>query len=100
LSEWVARVLSIFTGNASYNDIPIMHRAKLNIVQCQRSSTYIAKIDPGKVRCPLHQCIPVLEWSRPPQALRDVGKFFHFEENAEKVIAQELAKYQPMIDHY
>lgn len=35
-------VRAIFTGNASFDDLPPMHNTKLNIVQCQRSSTYIA----------------------------------------------------------
>ena len=93
------RVLSVFTGNASYNDIPPMHRAKLNIVQCQRSSTYIAKMIRDKYGVPYIN-VSLFGMKQTAEALRDVGKFFHLEENAEKVIAQELALYQSGIDHY
>jgi len=69
------RVLSIFTGNASYNDIPPMHRAKLNIVQCQRSSTYIAKMIQDKYGVPYIN-VSLFGMKQTADALRDVGKFF------------------------
>ena len=93
------RVLSIFTGNAGYHDIPPMHRAKLNIVQCQRSSTYIAKMIKDKYGVPYIN-VSLFGMKQTADALRNTGKFFHLEENAEKVIAEELTKYQPMIDNY
>jgi len=93
------RVLSVFTGNAAYHDLPPMHRAKLNIVQCQRSSTYIAKMIKDKYNIPYIN-VSLFGMKQTAEALRDVGKFFHLEENAEKVIAEELAKHQPKIDYY
>jgi nitrogenase molybdenum-iron protein alpha chain len=93
------RVLSIFTGNASFDDLPPMHAAKLNIVQCQRSSTYIAKMIQDKYGTPFIN-VSLFGIEQTAKALRDVGKFFGLEDKAESVIQQETAKIKPRIDYY
>jgi nitrogenase molybdenum-iron protein alpha/beta subunit len=36
------QVIAHFTGNGTYDDLRCMHRAQLNVVNCARSSGYIA----------------------------------------------------------
>jgi nitrogenase molybdenum-iron protein alpha chain len=93
------RALTVFTGNASYADLPVMHRSKLNAVNCQRSSTYIAQMIKDKYGVPFIN-ISLFGMEQTAQALRDTAKFFGLEESAERVISEETAKYQPKIDHY
>lgn len=38
------RILCTFTGNASVDEIAHAHRAKLNLMHCQRSTPYICKL--------------------------------------------------------
>ncbi len=93
------RVLTVFTGNASYADLPVMHRSKLNVVNCQRSSAYIAQMIKEKYEVPFIN-VSLFGLEQTAQALRDTGKFFGLEANAEKVIAEEMDKYRPIIDWY
>ncbi|MBI5788278.1 MAG: nitrogenase component I subunit alpha [Candidatus Schekmanbacteria bacterium] len=93
------RVLTIFTGNASFDDLPVMHAAKLNIVQCQRSSTYIAQMIQDKYGTPFIN-VTLFGMEETSKALRDVGKFFGLEDKAQEVIGQETAKIKPQIEEY
>ncbi len=97
--ELGVRVLSIFTGNASFDDLPPMHAAKLNIVQCQRSSTYIAKMIQDKYGTPFIN-VSLFGIKQTSKALRDVGKFFNLSDKAEEIIKEETAKIKPKIDYY
>lgn len=95
------RVATVFTGNASYEDLPIMHKAKLNVVNCQRSSTYIADMIRDKYGVPYIN-VSLFGFQQTAKALRDTAAFFgpDFEAKAEQVIAEELAKYRPQIECY
>ena len=42
--EMGINLLSKFTGDCSHDEICWMHRAKLSLVRCQRSATYIADL--------------------------------------------------------
>ena len=44
--------LTTFTGDCSHDEICWMHRAKLSVVRCQRSSTYIAQMIEDKYGIP------------------------------------------------
>lgn len=93
------RIVTRFTGNVSVDDLKIMHKAALNVVHCQRSATYIADMMQEKYGTPY---INVTLWGMKhmAQALRDTAAFFGLEERAEEVIARELARVRPQIDHY
>jgi nitrogenase molybdenum-iron protein alpha chain len=93
------KILTRFTGNVSVEDIKIMHKAKLNVVHCARSATYIADMMEDKYDTPYIN-VTLFGIGAMSQALRDVGAFFGLEERAEEVIAAELAKIQPQIDYY
>ncbi|HID27440.1 MAG TPA: hypothetical protein EYP22_06420 [Methanosarcinales archaeon] len=94
-------VRAIFTGNASFDDLPPMHNTKLNIVQCQRSSTYIADMIKDKYGIPYIR-VSLFGLGQTAKALRDTAKFFgpELEERSEKIIKREMEKYQPQIDYY
>ncbi len=93
------RILSTFTGNASVDDIAQAHRAKLNLMHCQRSTPYICK------RMEEKYGIPVLKASlfgveQTSKALRDVAAFFGLEDKAEEIIEEEVSKVAPKIEEY
>ncbi|MCW3134592.1 MAG: nitrogenase molybdenum-iron protein subunit alpha [Methanophagales archaeon] len=93
------RILSTFTGNASVDDIAQAHRAKLNLMHCQRSTPYICKLMEEKYG------IPVLRASlfgikQTSKALRDVAAFFGLEDKAEGIIEEEVSKVAPKIEEY
>lgn len=93
------KILTRFTGNVSVDDLKIMHKARLNVVHCQRSATYIADMMRDKYGTPY---INVTLWGikHMSQALRDTAAFFGLEERAEEVVAAELAKIMPAINYY
>jgi nitrogenase molybdenum-iron protein alpha chain len=93
------KIITRFTGNVSVDDLKIMHKARLNVVHCQRSATYIADMMQAKYGTPY---INVTLWGikHMSQALRDTAAFFGLEERAEQIIAAELAKIRPSIDYY
>lgn len=82
------RVITAFTGNASYDGLCKMHRAKLNVVHCQRSATYIADLLKERYGTPY---VPVTFYglTETAESLRRVAAFFGLEERAEEVIAAE-----------
>jgi len=93
------RIITAFTGNASYDDLCKMHAAKLNVVHCQRSSTYIADLVRDKFKIPY---IPVTLFGmeKTSESLRQVAQFFGLEQRAEEVIARELAAIEPELNFY
>jgi nitrogenase molybdenum-iron protein alpha chain len=93
------RILTRFTGNVSVDEMKIMHRAKLNMIHCQRSATYIADMMEAKYGTPSVN-VTLFGMEATAQALRDVAAFFGLEERAEEVIAEELARIQPQLDYY
>ncbi len=93
------KVLTSFTGNCSIEDLQWMHRAKLNVVHCQRSATYIAEMQQDKYNTPyINVTLFGLQYTS--QALRDTAAFFGLEEKAEEIIAAETAKIMPEIEYY
>jgi nitrogenase molybdenum-iron protein alpha chain len=93
------KILTRFTGNVSVDELKIMHKAKLNVIHCARSATYIADMMKDKYETPY---IHVTLWgiNQMSQALRDTAKFFGLEAEAERVIEAELAKIMPAIEAY
>lgn len=93
------KIITRFTGNVRVDDLKIMHKAALNVIHCARSATYIADMMQEKYGTPY---INVTLWGigQMSEALRDVGKFFGLEAEAERVIESQLAKIMPQIEHY
>jgi nitrogenase molybdenum-iron protein alpha chain len=93
------RILTRFTGNVSVDEMKIMHRAKLNMIHCQRSASYIADMMEAKYGTPSVD-VTLFGMEATAKALRDVAAFFGLEERAEEVIAEELARIKPQLDYY
>jgi nitrogenase molybdenum-iron protein alpha chain len=93
------RILTRFTGNVSVDEMKIMHRAKLNMIHCQRSASYIADMMEAKYGTPSLD-VTLFGMEATAKALRDVAAFFGLEERAEEVIAEELARIKPQLDYY
>lgn len=93
------RILTRFTGNVSVDELKIMHKAKLNIVHCARSATYIADMMTEKYGTPYIN-VTLFGKESMCQALRDTAAFFGLEEKAEEVIQKALAEIEPCIQYY
>jgi nitrogenase molybdenum-iron protein alpha chain len=93
------RILTRFTGNVSVDEMKIMHRAKLNMIHCQRSASYIADMMEAKFGTPSVD-VTLFGMEATAKALRDVAAFFGLEDRAEEVIAEELARIKPQLDYY
>ena len=93
------KIITRFTGNVSVDELKIMHKAKLNVIHCTRSATYIADMMKDKYGTP---SISVTLWgiANMSKALRETAAFFGLEKEAERVIKTEVAKVQPKIDHF
>ncbi len=93
------KIITRFTGNVSVDELKVMHKAKLNVVHCQRSATYIADMQQTKYGTPY---VNVTLWGlkEMSDALRTVGSFFGLEAEAERVIETELAKIKPQIEAF
>ncbi len=93
------KIITRFTGNVSVDDIKIMHKAKLNVVHCQRSATYIADMMQEKYSTPYIN-VTLFGQASMSQALRDTAAFFGLQDKAEEIIARETAMIRPYIDYY
>jgi nitrogenase vanadium-iron protein alpha chain len=93
------QILGHFTGNATYDQCRAMHRAKLSVVNCSRSAGYIANELKKKYGIPRLD-IDTWGFDYTAAALRKVAAFFGLEKEAEELIGEEIAKYQPQIDWY
>jgi len=93
------RVIVTFTGNSRIEDLIKMPDAKLNVVHCQRSATYIAELIQEGFEVPYVGC-SLFGIQQTSNALRKTAKFFGLEEQAEKVIAEETARVEKALSFY
>ena len=93
------QVIAHFTGNAAYDDLRCMHRAQLNVVNCARSSGYIANELKKRYGIPR---LDIDSWgfNYMAEGIRKIGTFFGIEDKAEALIAEEEAKWKPKLDWY
>ncbi len=93
------QVIAHFTGNANYDDLRGMHRAKLNVVNCARSAGYIANELKRKYGTPR---LDIDSWgfNYTAEGIRKISTFFGIEEKGEALIASEYAKWKPKLDWY
>ncbi len=96
------RIVSPFTGDASFHDIAKAHRAKLNILLCHRSINYTNRMMEEKYGIPWLK-VNYLGVEDTVKTLRDMAAFFDdpdLTKRTEAVIAEEMARVQPVIDMY
>ncbi len=93
------RILCTFTGNSSIDDLAMAHRAKLNVMHCQRSTPYICQLMEEKYELP-YMPVSLFGVEQTSKALRDVASFFGLEEQAEMVIESEIAKIITEMEYY
>lgn len=95
LEEMGLRVIAQWSGDGTYNELAITHKAKLNLIHCYRSMNYICTSMEEKYG------IPWMEYNffgptKTFESLRKIAARFddRIQENCEKVIA----KYKPEMD--
>jgi nitrogenase molybdenum-iron protein alpha chain len=99
LEEMGINLLSKFTGDCSHDEICWMHRAKLSLVRCQRSATYIADLIEEKYGVPYIK-VDFFSTKYCAENLRTIGEYFGLEEEAEKVIEDRMKKVGPELEFY
>ena len=99
LDEMGINLLSKFTGDCSHDEICWMHRAKLSLVRCQRSATYIADLIEEKYGVPYIK-VDFFSTKYCAENLRTIGKYFGLEKEAEKVIEDRMEIVGPELEFY
>ncbi|HMK45631.1 MAG TPA: nitrogenase molybdenum-iron protein alpha chain [Methanocella sp.] len=92
----------VLTGDGSYVDIKNLHLADLNIVQCHRSINYIAEMIETKYGMPWLK-VNFIGVDATARSLREMAQCFGDEaliQKTEEVIAREMARVEPVIEHY
>ena len=97
-------VKSAITGDSCVEEIANAHRADLNIVQCQKSSNYLARQMEEKYGIP-HLKVNFFGIEDTGKSLLSIADFFQdqhpeIRERAEKIIETEIKKVKSEISHY
>ena len=95
-------VVSVMTGDGSYEALKNAHTAELNLVQCHRSINYIAEMLETKYGTPWLK-VNFIGIQGTMDSLRDMALYFDDKEltlRTEAVINSELARIQPVFDQY
>lgn len=95
-------IVSVFTGNGSYEEIKNAHTANLNLVQCHRSINYIAEMMKDKYGIDWIK-VNFIGLDATVKSLRDMAKYFGDEDltaRTEAVIADELAEISDDVEYY
>lgn len=96
------KVVSVLTGDSCVEDIAKAHYADLNIVQCQKSSNYLARQMEEKYNIPYLK-VNFFGIEDTAKSLKVISEFFQdpeMMENAEEIIKTEIAKVRSEISHY
>ncbi len=96
------KIVTIMTGDGSYEALKGAHKANLNLVQCHRSINYIGDMIEKKYGTPWLK-VNFLGLSSTIESLRNVAKYFGDEaliEKTEKVIAEEMAAIEGEIQYF
>lgn len=102
LEEMGVNIISTLTGDSHVDEIAQAHRAKLNIVQCQKSSNYVAKKMEKKYGIPFIK-VNFFGLEQTVASLRDVADFFGDEEmieRTERIIESGLKEVSHKIEEY
>ncbi|WP_456431286.1 nitrogenase molybdenum-iron protein alpha chain [Thermosulfuriphilus sp.] len=96
------KVLSTFSGNASYDELRRAHMAQLNLVQCHRSINYMAEMMETRFGIPWMK-VNFIGVKATSKTLRKLARFFddpRLTERIEQVIAEEEAEAERQIAPY
>ncbi|MEW6696726.1 MAG: nitrogenase molybdenum-iron protein alpha chain [Bacillota bacterium] len=102
LGEIGYTVVSVMTGDGSYEELKNAHVAELNLVHCHRSINYIAEMLETKYGTPWLK-VNFIGIQSTIDTLRNMAIYFGDPElikRTEEVIARELAKIEPVIEQY
>jgi len=102
-SRMGVEVVSVMTGDGRIEKIARSHGAKLNVVQCSGSMTYLAELMKEKYGIPYIR-VSYFGIEDMAEALYDVASFFkdvpEIRTKAEKLVAEELAVLLPQLGAY
>lgn len=99
LEKMGANIVATMTGDSYVEEIAQSHRVKLNIVQCQKSSNYLAQKMEKKYGIPSIK-VNFFGLKQTIASLRDIADFFEDEEmikRTEKIIEKSLGEVQDEI---
>lgn len=102
LKEMGVNIISTITGDSHVEEIAQAHRAKLNIVQCQKSSNYLAKKMEKKYGIPSLK-VNFFGLEQTVNSLREIADFFgdpEMIERTEKIIETGLKEVEHKTDEY
>ncbi|MFZ5597615.1 MAG: nitrogenase molybdenum-iron protein alpha chain [Bacillota bacterium] len=102
LGEIGYTVLSVMTGDGSYEELRNAHLSHLNLVQCHRSINYIAEMLEKKYGTPWLK-VNFIGIRATMESLRNMALYFgdrNLIEKTEEVITRELAMITPAIEKY
>ena len=95
-------IVSVMTGDGSYEALKNAHTAELNLVQCHRSINYIAEMLETKYGTPWLK-VNFIGIQGTIDSLRHMATYFDDKEltlKTEAVIASELARIEPVFEQY
>ncbi len=95
-------VVSVFTGDGSYETMKNAHLANLNLVMCHRSINYVAEMMHTKYGINWLK-VNFIGVGATIQSLRDIAKYFNdpeLTERTEEVIRDELAEILDDMEYY
>lgn len=95
-------VVSVMTGDGSYEELKNAHVADLNLVQCHRSINYIAGMLETRYGTPWLK-VNFIGVRSTIESLRNMADYFGDQGLAgktEEVIARELARVEPVMEQY
>ncbi len=102
LKEIGYTILSVMTGDGSYEELKNAHVSELNLVQCHRSINYIAEMLETKYGTPWLK-VNFIGVQSTIDSLRNMAIYFGDPElirKTEEVIAREVAQIEPVMEQY
>lgn len=102
LKEIGYTVISVMTGDGSYEELKNAHVAELNLVQCHRSINYIAEMLETKYGTPWLK-VNFIGIQATIDSLRNMAIYFGdpaLIQRTEEVIAKELAEVEPVMEQF
>lgn len=102
LDQMGVKMISSITGDGKFIDISNAHRARLNLVQCSGSMTYLAQKMKEKYEIPFKQ-ISFFGLEETAEALKLIADFFEdirMIEMVNQIILNEKKRVLPLINYY
>lgn len=96
------RILSTITGDSCVEEIAVAHHATLNIVQCQKSSNYLARQMKKKYDIP-HIKVNFFGIEDTSKSLRAIAQFYNDSDiikKTEELIENETGRVREEIEHF